>query len=89
MRLCCSHSYSLRAVIVGVLVAGIISLPATATAAEIEPKSVTAPDEASGPPPPPPLNAFEISAVHGLQQVAVQHFRAGRFDASETLLPQL
>ena len=86
MRLCCSHLFSPRAVIVDVLVAGIISLPATA--AEIEPKSVTVPDDASAPPLP-SLHAFEISAVHGLQQVTVQHFRAGRFDASEALLRQL
>ena len=74
-------------VIAGVLVASIIVL--SATAAETEPEGVTTPPEASAPLLPSPLNAFEVSAIHGLRQLAVQHFRAGRYEASEALLRQV
>ena len=67
--------------IVGIVVVSSFLQPAGA--AEANSESDTAADDVSSPP---LLNVFETSAVHGFQQVAVQHFRAGRFEASETLL---
>ena len=62
-----------------------------ARATDADPKPAATPEDTaeSAETPAPTLNAFELAAIHGFQQVAVQHFRVGRFESSEAVLRQV